>query len=92
MSNRTNYRRLTALESAAAPYSANLEAVTDEDLLRVFTVDLPFMGDAELRELLDLLGESADWQPGEIELVERAQDEARRRLAAGEGKWRSYHE
>jgi len=50
------------------------------------------MGDAELRELLDLLGESADWQPGEIELVERAQDEARRRLAAGEGKWRSYHE
>lgn len=88
MSNRTNHRRLVALESAAAPYSANLEAsgVTDADLLRVFTVDLPFMSGDELRELLDLLGESADWEPGEIELVEKAQAEARRRLAAGEGK------
>ena len=79
-------RRLEAVERVWGQDSANLEAVTDEDLLRVFTVDLPFMSDAELRDLLDLLGESADWEPGEIELVEKTQAEARRRLAAGE--WR----
>ncbi len=41
----------------------------------MFTVDLPFMSDDELRELLDLLGRSADWEPGEVELVEKAQAE-----------------
>ena len=87
MSNRTNHRRLTALESAAAPYSANLEAISDEDLWRVLSCDLPFMPLSELRELEQLLNDVAtDWQPYEIALMERVRAEAERRLAAGEGK------
>jgi hypothetical protein len=80
-----NDRRLKDLEGALRPVEPDYTAISSDDVLRALSPMLPGVSDDELHDLEQLLLQTADWEPPEVELLNRVIAEAERRKLRAKG-------